>query len=155
MDSETHGDWPTRELSDKLLLAAERVKELGPAARDEYRRRCEAEGVDVGLYYHSGFTRGQLEAALRVCNDVLAVYHKTEKFKVGDKVHVVPTTPTTMEYCIRAVVLEVDGTLEGYFLRAFLKDLPGIFIAFKWDKDLEPRVGKARKPTPPELFIPT
>lgn len=76
-----------------------------------------------------------------------------KKFKVGDKVYVVPTGFTTFKYCIRAVVTEVNDDGWGYRLKAFLKDLPGVYMFNMWDKDLEPRVGKALKPVPEKYLI--
>ena len=69
----------------------------------------------------------------------------TTKFKVGDKVHV--DSDGFAEYFgfhIRAIITEIDPKL-GYLLRAFQKDLPGIYMFNVWDCDLTPRTSGARK----------
>lgn len=53
----------------------------------------------------------------------------TINFKVGDKVYVLPEKPTfPFKNCIRATVTEVRDDGFGYSLRAFKKDLPGIYM---------------------------
>lgn len=74
------------------------------------------------------------------------------KFKVGDKVHVLPQWPTSMHYCIRAVITDVD---DCYHLKAFLQDLPGVWMFNIYDKDLIPRINKKRIPTPKERMYKT
>lgn len=76
--------------------------------------------------------------------------HTTKNFKVGDKVHVVPREFTPYEYCIRAVVVSIN---DCYHLKAFLQDLPGVWMFNIWDGDLVLREGKGRRPAPPELLI--
>lgn len=133
----------------EAMLMIDRIGMCGKKAREDFQRLCRERGINDNAYFISQYTPEHLEVA----KEVLKLWHTSDKFKVGDKVHVVPLTPTTMPYCIRAVVTEVDAEGRGYFLRAFSSDLPGIYMFNIWDKDLELRVGKARKPTPPELFL--
>lgn len=58
-----------------------------------------------------------------------------------------------MDYCIRATVTEITTDGWGYHLRAFREDLPGIYMFNMWDKDLQPRIDKTKKPTPKGLLI--
>lgn len=68
-----------------------------------------------------------------------------QKFKVGDKVHVHAGEYTeTYKHYIRATITGIDEKM-GYLLRAFEKDLPGIYMFNVWDSQLVYRTGKARK----------
>lgn len=71
------------------------------------------------------------------------------KFKVGDKVHVDPGEYSGFEHYIRATITKVENDEKGYWLRAFGKDLPGIWMFNVWDKDLTTRSSRARKPRKP------
>lgn len=85
------------------------------------------------------------EAILAVCEEVFAKYRKTDNFKIGDKVYVVPDEPAGIDYYIRATITEITKDW-GYHARAFKEDLPGIFMFNLWDEMLEPRKGrKVRK----------
>lgn len=132
----------------EAMLMIDRIGMCGKKAREDFQRLCRERGIDDSVYFVSQYTKKHLEVA----KEVLKLWHTTDKFKVGDKVYVVPLTPTMMPTCIRAIVTEVDKE-RGYFLRAFTRDLPGIYMFNIWDKDLEIREGKAQKPTPPELFL--
>ena len=78
-------------------------------------------------------------------NHLLATQRTTLVFNVGDKVHVLSDDPRST-YNIRAIVTEVSNDGWGYRLRAFLKDLPGIYMFNMWDQELVPRTGKERLP---------
>ncbi len=126
------------------------LKMCGDKAKADLKRVFKERGLDEDdLYFSSDYTEAHLEAA----KEVWKLWHTTDKFKVGDKVYVVPLTHTTIDTCIRATVTEVGTDDWGYRLRAFESDLPGIYMFNMWDKDLEPRVSKAKKPTPKELLI--
>jgi hypothetical protein len=136
-------------IQEEVMFKADDIKMLGQGAKDDFARLCRERGISDDLYWVSKFTKEHL----KVCEEVWNLWHTTTKFKVGDKVHVVPTQPTLFTHCIRATVTEVNDDGWGYRLRAFESDLPGIYMFNMWDKDLQPRVGKTRKPVPPELFI--
>lgn len=138
------------ERQHEIRQKTDEIKYLGKGARADYERLCKERNLEDELFSFE-FT----EAHMEVCELVWAMWHTTEKFKVGDKVYVVPLQPTIMPTCIRATVTEVGTDRWGYHLRAFESDLPGIYMFNMWDKDLEPRVGKKVKPTPKELFINT
>lgn len=70
------------------------------------------------------------------------------QFKVGDKVYVDPGPMSLMENYIRATITGLDETNNGYLLRAFEQDLPGIHMFNIWDKDLVLRSNKAVKRIP-------
>lgn len=62
----------------------------------------------------------------------------TNKFKVGDKVYVFSGKDPSSDYVIRAIITSIEDS-SGYNLRAFKKDLPGIYMFNIWDYDLVPR----------------
>ena len=64
-------------------------------------------------------------------------------FKVGDKVYVNPGNRVEggeehFECYIRAKITGIDEK-QGYLLKAFKQDLPGVYMYNIWDKDLIPR----------------
>lgn len=124
------------------------IKMCGTAAKEDLQRLGKERGID-NICFSYEYTAEHLEIA----KEVWALHHTTKKFKVGDKVYVVPLTPTFIPNCIRAVVTEVGTDKWGYHLRAFESDLPGVYMFNMWDKDLEPRTSKANKTTPKELLI--
>ncbi len=133
----------------ETMLVVDRINLCGPKAREDFKRLC----LDRGLkHFPTSFASQYTKKHKEIANEVLALWRTTKKFKVRDKVYVVPLTMNSvgMDYCIRAVVTEVDEK-HGYFLRAFEKDLPGIHMFNIWDKDLELRTSKARKPIPEGL----
>ena len=132
----------------ETMILIDSVKMCGDKARADLRRRFQERGIPEFCFI-SEYTDAHLEVAKEVWN----AWHTTKKFKVGDKVYVVPLTPTIMDTCIRATVTEVGDPKWGYHLRAFESDLPGIYMFNIWDKDLQPRVGKAKKPTPKKLYL--
>lgn len=68
------------------------------------------------------------------------------KFKVGDKVYVYPGKYSSFKFYIRATITDIDNTLYGgYFLKAFEKDLPGIWMFNIYDRDLIIRYNKTNK----------
>jgi hypothetical protein len=139
-----------KEAKFEAMDLIDRIKTYGKAAKEDLKQTFVKNGLsEHDLFFSSDYT----ELHLKLAKEVMARWHTTKKFKVGDKVHVVPTDKTLIPYCIRATVTEVNDDGWGYRLRAFESDLPGIYMFNMWDKDLEPRVGKARKPTPPELLI--
>jgi hypothetical protein len=76
---------------------------------------------------------------------LLAQYRTTNRFKVGDKVYVHPSSSfTLLENCIRATITDISEN-NGYLLRAFKQDLPGIYMFNVYDYQLELRVGKSIK----------
>ena len=132
----------------KVMLKVDQIKLCGKGAVNDFKRLCRDCGIESSV-----FSCDYTEAHLEVCEKVLKLWHTTKKFKVGDKVYVIPQTPTIFKYCIRAVVTEVGTDRWGYRLRAFEKDLPGIFMFNMWDKDLKPRFSKANKLIPKGLLI--
>lgn len=138
----------TTEDQHKIMDMMDRIKMCGKVAWEEFKRLCNEKGIS-DYPFIAEYTPEHLE----VCQEVWNKWHTTNNFKVGDKVYVVPLTPTIIPHCIRAVVTEISTDGWGYRLRAFRQDLPGIYMFNIWDKDLIPRVGKANKPTPPELYI--
>lgn len=141
---------PRMKVQQEAMLRIDEIKMCGQGAKEDFKRLCRERGVDENsLFFSSDYTQVHLD----ISNEVWALWHTTKKFKVGDKVYVVPLTHTTIPNCIRATVTEVGDPRWGYHLRAFESDLPGIYMFNMWDKDLEPRTSKANKPTPPELLI--
>lgn len=141
---------PRTSVQQQAMLRIDGIKMCGPGAKEDFKRLCRERGVEEdSLFFSSDYTQVHLDIA----NEVWKLWHTTTKFKVGDKVYVVPLTHTTMRTCIRAVVTEVGDDGWGYHLRAWECDLPGIYMFNIWDKDLEPRTSKKSKPVPPELFI--
>ncbi len=140
---------PRTETQQKVMILIESIRQCGKAAVEDLKRTCRERGVDDDLCFSLNHTDQHLEIAQEVWNS----WHTTKNFKVGDKVYVVPLTCTLMKSCIRATVTEVNDDGWGYRLRAFESDLPGIYMFNMWDKDLQTRVGKKNKPTPPELLI--
>lgn len=138
----------TQEQIHEIMDKIDRIRMCGKDARETFKRLCAERGIS-DYPFCTEYTLEHLE----VCQKVWDMWHTTEKFKVGDKVYVVPLSPTTIKNCIRAVVTEVGKDKWGYRLRAFRQDLPGIYMFNMWDKDLEPRTSRANKPTPPELLI--
>ncbi len=136
------------EVQIEVMHKLDRIKLWGQGAKDDFKRLCIERGIES-----SPFAVEYTKAHLEVCEEVYKLWLTTKKFKVGDKVYVVPTDPTVCETCIRATVTEVNDDGWGYHLRAFRSDLPGLFLFNMWDKDLEPRTGKENKPTPPKLLI--
>jgi hypothetical protein len=139
---------PRTEVQEEAINLIDQIKMCGKAARADLNRMCKERGIEDACFSHE-FTELHLEIAKEVFN----LWHTTKNFKVGDKVYVVPLTPTVMDTCIRATVTEITDDGWGYHLRAFESDLPGIFMFNIWDKDLHPRTSKAIKPTPSELLI--
>lgn len=127
-------------------LQLDQIYNCGQEARSDLRRLCQEHDILDTLNYTNLIY-------LKVIKIVWNLWHRTDKFKVGDKVHVVPLTPTFSKYCIRAVVTEANDDGFGYRLRAFKKDLPGIYMFNIWDKDLQPRSGNVRIPTPNDLLL--
>jgi hypothetical protein len=140
---------PFTKIQEQVMFKCDDIKMLGQGAKDDFKRLCRERKISDDLYAVYEYT----EEHLKVCEEVWALWHTTKKFKVGDKVYVVPTTHTTIPTCIRATVTEVNDDGWGYRLRAWESDLPGIYMFNIWDKDLEPRTSKKQKPTPPELLI--
>lgn len=120
----------------------------GEKAREDFKQAC----IDNGIKDHPFFCREYTKEYLEIARKVFAVWHTVNKFKVGDKVYVVPLfrPSVSMTNCIRAVVTDVDEKY-GYWLRAFRKDNPGIHMYNIWDKDLETRTNKKNKPIPTGL----
>ena len=137
------------DIQERVMFKLDKIKDLGEGAKKEYTRLCKRRGISSGLYEYHLATSENLE----VCDIVWRKWHTTKKFKVGDKVYVVPSTPTTVKYCIRATITEIGKDGWGYRLRAFKSDLPSIYMFNAWDKDLQIRVNKSKKTTPKELLI--
>lgn len=130
-------------INKEAMLSYDRIFMCGKDARDDLRKSCENRGIES----HYGFLKPEeVEPYLEVCKDVWARWHTTNNFNVGDKVYVKPSEHSIFDNCIRATVTEISTDGWGYHLRAFKKDLPGIFMFNMWDKDLLPRTGKANKP---------
>lgn len=136
------------DLQQEVMIKVDQLGSYGRAVKEDYKQTCRERGIP-DFCFISEYT----EAHLEVCNEVWERWHKTEKFKVGDKVYVVPTTFTSMKNCIRATITEVGTDEWGYRLRAFERDLPGIYMFNIWDKDLQPRVDKSNMPVPAELLL--
>ncbi len=68
------------------------------------------------------------------------------KFKIGDKVYVhcgdFPGDPDTLH--IRATITGIDTHFNGYLLRAFQQDLPGIYMFNVHDDQLSVRADKSK-----------
>jgi hypothetical protein len=140
---------PRTETQQKAMNLVESIRQCGRAAVEDLKQLCRDRGVEDDLC----FTVDYKDHHLAIAQEVWNRWHTIKNFKVGDKVYVVPLTHTLMKSCIRATVTEVNDDGWGYRLRAFESDLPGIYMFNMWDKDLQPRVGKKNKPTPPELLI--
>ncbi len=68
----------------------------------------------------------------------------TNNFKPGDKVYVLPSEPPDEDECyIRATITSIHPEL-GYMLRAFRKDLPGLYMGRIWDDRLILRKNKIK-----------
>jgi len=138
------------ENQQKTINLIESIRMCGKTAFENLNRNFRDCGIEDDLFFSRDYTDKHLEIAQAVWN----LWHTTNNFKVGDKVYVVPLTHTLMKNCIRATITEADNNDGwGYRLRAFESDLPGIYMFNIWDKDLQPRIGKKNKPTPPELLI--
>jgi hypothetical protein len=132
-------------INKEAMLIHDRISACGQDAKDDLTKACEKCGIED---YH--FLKPEdVEPYLEICREVLARWHTTDKFKVGDKVYVDPGKPTfAFTNYIRATVTEISTDGWGYHLRAFEQDLPGIFMFNIWDKDLLSRTDKANKPLP-------
>lgn len=128
-------------ISQDAMLAYDAIFICGKKARQDLVKSCEARGIES---HYSFLPTKDVETYLEICNEVFARWHTTDKFKVGEKVYVVPGEPSILKTCIRATITEIDEKW-GYHLRAFKQDLPAIFLFNIWDKDLMPRTGKANK----------
>ena len=129
-------------INQEAMLTYDRIISCGHGAKEELIKLCNERGIE----YHYGFLESNhVELYLEICRDVLARWHTTNKFKVGDKVYVVPSEPTVFKNCIRATVTETGDPKWGYHLRAFEQDLPGIYMFNIWDKDLLYRTSKKNK----------
>jgi hypothetical protein len=135
-------------IQTKVMLKVDTIEMLGKDAKAHFRKLCQERKIEC-----NPFSFEYTEEHLKCAEETLKLWRKTEKFKVGDKVYVVSTSPTLMKDCIRAVVTEIGDDGWGYRLRAFEQDLPGIYMFNMWDKDLQIRVGKKKKPTPKKLLI--
>lgn len=124
----------------------DRIRDTCPReAKEEIRQACEERGVSSDLYFSYEFSETHLEILREIWNR----WHTTVKYKPGDKVYVIPSERgmSIFPHCIRATVTGISkDSKTGYDLRAFASDLPGIFMFNIWDKDLLPRVGKAKLP---------
>jgi len=129
-------------INTEAMLSYDRIFMCGKAAREDLRDSCKKRGIED----HYGFLAPEnVKAYLEVCKDVWDRWHTTNNFKVGDKVYVKPREPVLFRDFIRATVTEAGDPKWGYHLRAFRKDLPGIFMFNMWDKDLIPRTNMKRK----------
>lgn len=129
----------------KAMNLVDHIKCYGKLACEDLKQSFQNQGLPSDVYFTSEFTEKHLEVIQEVYNR----WHTTNNFKPGDKVHVVPSDPESsfFPYCIRATVTGISEK-SGYDLRAFQSDLPGIYMFNIWDKDLVPRIGKARMPVP-------
>ena len=116
----------------------------GRVMMEDLRKACRDRNLEDGLCWTT-------DDHLEVVKGIWDRWHTTSKFQVGDKVHVLPTGPTRMKTCIRATITEVGSDGWGYRLRAFKRDLPGIYLFNIWDFELVPRLDRRPIPTPPEL----
>jgi hypothetical protein len=140
---------PRTKTQQDAMTLVEQIDCCGPAAKNDLRRLFREHGIENDPFFSFEYTAKHLEVVQEVYN----LWHTTTKFKVGDKVYVVPLTPTLMTTCIRGTITEVSDNGWGYHLRAWKSDLPGIYMFNIWDKDLQPRTSKHQKLTPPELLI--
>lgn len=132
-----------------LMNLTESLRCCGTLAIEELRTAYASHGIEDCVTLISKCTDQHVAVAQEVWNR----WHTTTKFKVDDKVYVVPLTFTSFEYCIRATVTEVGDDGHGYRLRAFASDLPGIYMFNIWDKDLAPRTDKSQRRVPSELLL--
>lgn len=140
-----------RTIDQDITLLFDQIKySCGQKAKEDVKLLCLERKIDYNDFW-AGYDLTQNH--LNLLQEVWDKWHTTNKFKVGDKVYVVPVTHTTFNYCIRATVTEVSTDKWGYHLRAFESDLPAIFMFNMWDKDLIPRTDKKRKLVPKELLI--
>lgn len=135
----------------EAMLLYDRIRACGQDAKDDLIKACEKCGIED----HYGFLKTEhVKSYLEIGSEILAKWHTTDKFKVGDKVYVDPGKPTfAFKNYIRATVTEVTTDGWGYHLRAFEQDLPGIYMFNIWDKDLLPRTNKSNKPLTESHFV--
>lgn len=141
---------PTESIQQKVMHAVDKIKLWGAGAKEDLRRLCTLYAI---AHPDACSIDEYTDSHLKVCEEVKKLWLTTDKFKVGDKVYVVPTSETPCDTCIRAVVTEVSTDGWGYHLRAFKSDLPGIYMFNIWDKDLVPRKNKTALPTPKAFLI--
>lgn len=127
----------------KAMNLVDYIKCYGKLAREDLKQSLQNQGLPYDVCFTLDFTEKHLEVIQEVYNR----WHTTNNFKAGDKVHVLPSESSFFPYCIRATVTGISEK-SGYDLRAFESDLPGIYMFNIWDKDLLPRVGKAKMPVP-------
>jgi hypothetical protein len=131
-------------MNTEVMLIHDRISACGRGAKKELEGLCEVSGIESHYWF---IKPEEVETYLEICNEVLARWHTTDKFKVGDKVYVGSDSPNSVfKNYIRATITEIDKGKWGYHLRAFKQDLPGIYMFNIWDKDLLPRTDKANKP---------
>jgi len=139
------------DLKLQVALLADRVESCGWSARREVTALCEKRGVEE-LFLGGRCKDGQEEEYLAILREIFDKWHTTNKFKPGDKVYVDPGKPADVfKNYVRATVTEICPRW-GYHLRAFEKDLPGIYMFNIWDKDLIPRTDKRNKKLPDHYF---